>query len=175
MFKEASTRLRVWIVAGVLLLLGVVAPAGAAGSHQVPFKGTMSVAGNPSGGMVSCSSPAGFSTLQTIDLHGIISHLGETSGVETISGCSLDPATGLFVTNGTVVYTAANGDQVSGTFETTVQVLTGEVSFTAESTGGTGRFAGVTGSASGGGTVDLATHAGTVSFSGWMSSVGSSK
>jgi hypothetical protein len=168
-------RLRGWILAGVLLLLGVVAPAGAAGSHQVPFEGTMSVAGDPSGGMVFCSSPAGFSTLQSVDLHGIISHLGETSGVETVSGCSLDLATGLFATNGTVVYTAANGDQVSGTFETTVQVLTGEVSFTAESTGGTGRFVGVTGSAIGEGMVDLATHTGTVSFSGWMSNIGSSK
>jgi hypothetical protein len=164
-----------WIVAGVLLLLGVAAPASAAGSHQVPIKGTMSFAADPSGGTIACTSPVGLTHPRVVDFHGIISHLGNTSSVSTISDCSLSLTTGLFVEHGQYVHTAANGDQAYGTSEIVVNVVTGAMTFTAEATGGTGRFAGVSGEVSGTGTADLATGTGTLTFSGWMSNIGSTK
>lgn len=168
-------RLRGWIVVGALLLLSVVAPASAAGVHQVPLKGTMSFSADPSAGTISCTSPVPITHPRVIDMQAIVSHLGKTSAVATSNECSFSLATGLMVGNGQFSFTAANGDQFYGTVSTVMNVVTAEVTFTSEITGGTGRFAGASGSVTGGGMADLVTGTGWFSFSGSMSNIGSTK
>jgi hypothetical protein len=59
---------------------------------------------------------------------------------------SIDPAKDLGVYSGTGTMTTANGDQVFYTFTTSWQLSTGIGTHTVIVTGGTGRFAGATGS-----------------------------
>lgn len=123
-------------IAGLMLALGVLAPTGAlgkAGGTDRPVKGTTS--GTVTG---TLTSPLGI----TIDLTGVATHLGKYSfhaeGVGVISG-------GEVFTDGPFTVTAANGDQLTGTFTVTTPLSQlAEVHTTTAFltiTGGTGRFA----------------------------------
>jgi hypothetical protein len=129
-------------------------PAAAAGRFEaaqanrvVPFKEEYTASGT-----IAPSAACAAGTLQVaLDGGGTASHVGRYS--ITNSHC-LDLATGVF-TNGTFVKTAANGDQLFGTYSGVGTVIVPpapigqfRVSGTLTFTGGTGRFAGLTGTAS---------------------------
>ena len=95
-----------------------------------------------------------------------LTHLGQT---EFYGEQDINFATG--TQSGWRRLTAANGDELYVT-HTGVSAMTapGRVSFTAQMTivGGTGRFAGATGSAQGIGTANLATNSTFVAIEGWI-------
>lgn len=80
--------------------------------------------------------------LRRLEGEGIASHLGRFTTVASIT-LNLATATG----SGTVTYTAANGDMLSGTATGQAVIAAGiaTVTETVTITGGTGRFAGATG------------------------------
>ena len=128
---------------------------------QVPFQGSAE------GATVSVSpDPAGVVLLVLAE--GDATHLGRFSREETIL---FNPATGALT--GLIIFTAANGDQLSGTVEggfITSGTATGTYTFT----GGTGRFQNASGEAD----FSLSTSDGvhfTVEFEGSLSSVGANK
>jgi hypothetical protein len=97
----------------------------------------------------SASCPQG-TLLVVLDGSGTATHVGRYT--ITNSHC-LDLATGAF-TNGTFVKTAANGDQLYGTYSGLGTVIVApapvgrfQIAGTLTFTGGTGRFAGVSGTA----------------------------
>ena len=175
----SSSKLKTWCLVGVLSI-GMAAGAAFAGSTN-PFKGGID------GRTVPSPSPA----YGLAEVAGNASHLGKYTGVitfdlATIRFIGVDPTTGFpIATLGSeVTFTAANGDQLSAD-----QQMVGPFSpvdgnfpaftFTADVTGGTGRFAGATGSYAGTGAQitlpgpdnDLV----TATFSGDLSSIGSNK
>jgi hypothetical protein len=130
-------------------------------SDSVPFKGTAE------GAIVSIApDPAGF--LVTVMADGEATYLGRFSREEVLL---LNPSTGAIA--GTVVFTAANGDELSGLLAgqfTSPTTVAGTYTFT----GGTGRFENATGEAD----FSLVTADGihfTVDFAGSLSSVGANK
>ena len=148
-----------------MLLLSVVALAFPAqstwGADQVPFQG------NAEGAIVSATpDPAG--VVLVVLAEGNATQLGRFSREETIL---FNPATGTL--SGLIVFTAANGDQLSGTVVGQFTSAT-TVAATYTFTGGTGRFANATGEAD----AFLSTADGvhfTVQFDGSLSSVGDNK
>jgi hypothetical protein len=158
------------MIAGLVLALGVLAPAtalGNAGGTDRPIKG------NGSGTTVVDLGTLAFVT----DGTGTVSHLGQTTvhidGVLTPTG----PST--FTVAGPLTLTAANGDQLFGDFSGSgTNVASGGSTGTTATTitGGTGRFTGASGSASGPFTqtpismsATTATFATTFSLSGTIS------
>jgi hypothetical protein len=147
------------------LLLAAVALAFPAHStwakDQVPFQG------NAEGATVSVTPDPGGVVL-TVLAEGDATHLGRFSREETIL---FNPATGTLT--GLIVFTADNGDQLSGTVEggfVSPTTATGTYTFT----GGTGRFENASGEAD----FTLSTPDGvhfTVEFDGSLSSVGANK
>jgi hypothetical protein len=148
----------------VLLLASITAvfgPHGAWASDSVPFSGSAE------GAIVSAApDPAGL--LVTVIAEGKATYLGQFTREEVLL---LNPGTGTIA--GTVVFTAANGDQLSG-------VVAGQfpspttVDGTYTFTGGTGRFENATGEAD----FSLATADSIhfeVEFAGSLSSVGANK
>lgn len=129
------------------------APSLSVGMPEMPFHARIQgVGANP-------QDPDRCAPLLTIGLQsaGTGTHLGRFSGSH--SHC-LDPATGVF-TRGQVTFTAANGDQLAGTYGPGALIPGDRPGvFTFENptvfTGGTGRFAGATGQARATGSVDLA-------------------
>lgn len=127
-------------------------------TDTVPFKG------NAQGAIVSAVPDPG-GVLVRVLAEGHATHLGKFSREEVLV---LNPIAGSAV--GTIVFTAANGDQLSGTVAaqfTSPTTLVGTYTFT----GGTGRFADATGEAQ----ASLSTPDGvhfTVEFDGSVSSVG---
>jgi hypothetical protein len=129
------------------------APNMSLGMPEVPFHARVQGVG------ANAQDPDRCAPLLTIGLEsaGTSTHLGSLTGVH--SHC-LDPATGVF-TDGRVTFTAANGDQLAGTYGPGA-LMPGDRPgvFTFENwtafTGGTGRFAGATGQAWTIGSVDLA-------------------
>src|SRR4051812_20358978 len=86
----------------LLALIGVFGPHAVWASDSVPFKGSAE------GAIVSASpDPAGL--LVTVIADGNATHLGRFSREEVLI---LNPGTGTIA--GTIVFTAANGDQLSG-------------------------------------------------------------
>jgi hypothetical protein len=149
----------------ITLLLATVTLAVSAHStwagDQVPFRGTAE-------GAIANVSPDPGGVVLTVLAEGNATQLGEFSRDETIL---FNPATGAFT--GLIVFTAANGDQLSGTVEgqfISLSTATGAYTFT----GGTGRFA----NASGGADFVISTpdriHF-SVEFTGTLSSVGSNQ
>jgi hypothetical protein len=137
-------------------------------ARLVPFKGTFSAIGT--------AAPGDRCPALTVHIEGTgtATHLGSLTTVQ--SHCVEPPS--LAFTNGEFTLTAANGDQLFGTYEgeflplePPVFTLDGRFTFT----GGTGRFDGATGGGDASGTQDLATGAATVVLEGSISSVGSSK
>jgi hypothetical protein len=92
-----------------------------------------------------CPSPL---LLESYRGEGTATHTGK---YDIVNSHCLNPATGA-LTNGTFVKTAANGDQLFGTYEGTTSVIQPpapigvfEITGTLTFTGGTGRFTGATG------------------------------
>ncbi len=136
----------------------------------VPFKGTFSAIGT------AADVPGDRCPALTVHIEGpgTATHLGSLTTVQ--SHC-VEPGSFAF-TNGQFTLTAANGDQLFGTYqgefmplEPPLFTIDGAFTFT----GGTGRFDGATGGGDASGTQDLATGAATVVLEGTISSVGSSK
>lgn len=132
-------------------------PAGA--SHQVerPFKGQSIVILTVDPDCDLSQGVCGFTTVDT----GNASHLGKivttSEGVLTLTGaCILADGSSVgvaFATAGTFIHTAANGDQVEGTFENQgcvgltpdTAAIPGRIDGSQVISGGTGRFAGASG------------------------------
>lgn len=158
-------------IASVLLLaagaaLAAAQPASAA-PVPVPLAGTMTGAdgyGPPTG------CPAGAGWRYTSTGTGVFSHLGEVSFV--VTHCSF-PATSSFGP-GTLSVRAANGDTLTlsdqGTFvvnfDSQGNPVSSDITMELTVTGGTGRFAGATGSATGTGRSDIAANVTTVQLAG---------
>jgi hypothetical protein len=159
--RAVSQRLRgllLALVAGVALVGMVAAPALAA--DQVPFRGTLT----------------GTVTVTPID-PPIASVLIEATGTASQLGLfSLEvPQTvnqALRVGSGSYIFTAANGDTLTADFSGTGTLVAPGVLSTTETatiTGGTGRFAGATGSFTAHRTFYIAAGQTVGSFTGWIS------
>jgi hypothetical protein len=136
----------------------------------VPFKGTFTATG------AAADIPGDRCPALTIQIQGTgtATHLGSLTTVQ--SHCVAPPS--FDFTNGEFTLTAANGDQLSGTYEgefllldPPLAAIDGEFTFT----GGTGRFIGATGGGDASGIQNLATGDATVVLEGRISSVGASK
>jgi hypothetical protein len=146
--------------------LGDISPA----VMQVPFKGTFDAIGTAS------EIPGDRCSALTVQIRGPgrATHLGRLT---TDQSHCVDP-TSLAFTDGLFTLTAANGDQVHGTYfgefvplEPPLFRIDGHFTFT----GGTGRFVGASGGGDASGLQNLATGQATVTLEGTISSVGSTK
>lgn len=137
---------------------GAFAPYCVWAAESVPFKGN-------AGGAIVSASPGPAGVLVTVLADGRATLLGQFTREESLL---LNPVTGTIA--GTIVFTAANGDQLSGVVAgqfTSPETVAGTYSFT----GGTGRFKNSVGTAD----FSLVTPDGvnfTVEFDGSLSSVG---
>ena len=133
---------------------------------QVPFKATFSGTG--------AASTGGRCDVLTVQIDGTghATHLGRftTDQSHCASPASLDFTAGVFT------LTAANGDQLRGTYsgqfvplEPPLFAIDGQFTFV----GGTGRFADATGGGDASGVQNLATGEATVELLGTISSIGS--
>jgi hypothetical protein len=107
-----------------------------------------------------------------VAVSGIATHLGRFTGDAQIQQ---NVTNGSYT--GTFTWIAANGDSISGTFEgqlipTSTPGLFENIE-TIDVNGGTGRFAGATGTATAGGQLDQTTLSFVFPFEGTISSVGS--
>ena len=147
-----------------LLLAAVTAafaPQWVRAADTVPFKG------NAEGAIVNATPDPG-GLVVTVVADGYATHLGKFSREELLL---LNPNTGTAA--GTIVFTAASGDQLFGTVTAQFTSATTVVA-TYTFTGGTGRFANATGEAD----AFLSTPDGvhfSVEFHGTVSSVGANK
>jgi hypothetical protein len=134
----------------------------------VPFKGTFEATGTAS---VLSGDRCPDLTVE-IQGPGNATHLGRLTTNQ--SHCATP--TSLSFTDGLFTLTAANGDQLRGTYsgafvplDPPLFTIDGEFTFT----GGTGRFTGATGGGDASGVQNLATGEATVSLVGTISNVGS--
>ena len=163
-----------WKIGFVTAVFGLLCFSGpVAGSDQVPFKGRLrtTAATDP----VFCGpSVCGFNA--TITGGGRAAHLGRYGWFSTHTVSFLtSPFT---VSGGDLTLTAANGDQLFGTYSGTSQFVGVDLlTFTLniEIDGGTGRFEGAEGSITATGEVDASDPANpsTATLEGSLSSVGS--
>jgi hypothetical protein len=139
-------------------------------SKQVPFKGIFSATGT------ATARPGDRCPVLTVEILGTgnATHLGRLTNEQ--SHCAAPPS--LAFTDGVFTLTAANGDQIRGTYfgefvplDPPLFTIDGHFSIT----GGTGRFADATGSGDASGVQNLVTGEVTVSLVGTISSVGSNK
>ena len=154
--------MRAALIASALLLVSIAGPVSA--GDQVPFRGSMS----------------GTATITPLD-PPIVAVLLETSGTASKLGRFtleaphiVNQATRMAV--GTYVFTAADGSTLTATLAGTATLVAPGVlaiSETATITGGTGRFAGATGSFSTDRTFFPGTGETHGSFEGWISTRGS--
>jgi hypothetical protein len=134
---------------------------------QVPFKGTFGGTGTATAG--------GRCPVLTVEIRGTgnLTHMGLFTTDQ--SHCAAPPSPAF--TDGVFTLTAANGDQIHGTYSGEFVPLDPPL-FTIDGhfaiTGGTGRFAGATGGGDASGVQNLVTGDATVSLVGTISSVGSS-
>lgn len=110
------------------------------------------------------------------------SHLGATIGVLTSNECWVNLPEGTLGVQGDVVFTAANGDELYGTWVTVITrdpeggpVSTFVFDPPADLAGGTGRLERAIGYGTGEGWFNTATFVGEYHIQGMMSSVGSTK
>lgn len=153
--------------------LGIAAVAKQVGGQKlVPFTDRQSL--EATGGSIDCG-PYGLAPADYAG-SGVGSHLGRITSVSTWQTC--EPVGDDLVVTGTMTTTAANGDEISSTFVMTFTALVPGApnEFVVDLTivGGTGRFAGVTGFATGSGTTDPPLR-GEWELSGWMTPPGVSK
>ena len=147
----------------------IAAPRGGLpAATQVPFKGTFSGTG--------AASTGGRCDVLTVQIHGTgtATHLGHLT---TDQNHCAEP-TSLAFTDGEFTLTAANGDQLRGTYsgefvplEPPLFAIDGQFLFT----GGSGRFATATGGGNASGVQNLATGDVTVELVGTISSIGSNR
>ena len=151
------------------------------GPRMVPWKESYEASGTITPDEIRCPAPQ---LLVSLAGGGKATHVGRYT---IINSHCVNPETGV-LTDGTFVKTAANGDQISGTYTGNSEIIqppepigifevTGNLSFTS----GTGRFAGVTGTAEMNGSLrsdfsqeDFPTQV-TLVMIGSISSPGSSK
>ena len=162
---KTTHTLKTGLLAKCLTLLAAITVG--FGPLQVWSTDTVPLKGSAAGGIVNATpSPGG--VLLTVLAEGHATQLGKFSREEQLV---LNPATGTAA--GTIVFTAANGDQLFGLVVaqfTSPTTLVATYTFT----GGTGRFANATGEAE----ASLSTPDGihfTVEFAGSISSVGANK
>jgi hypothetical protein len=155
----------------VVALAGILAPTAIAGS-QTPFSAALSGSATTTG--------CGFLTICLAGTdQGIATHLGfaTLTSTATVQITSTPCDGGGVLTNfmETATLTAANGDTLTLSGSGTACVVAGHAIATAELTvtGGTGRFAGATGSLAESIDHNLATNAETVNLSGTISTPGS--
>lgn len=151
------------------LLLSVAGPAAAADPAR-PFLGYTAPGTEASGPPVDC--PAGAVIRYTAEATGYFAHLGRVDF--SITHCtSVDFATGAgTVTDGTITFVAANGDILRMSHHGTFQLApwpnptTNDIHMDWTVTGGTGRFAGATGSGEASAVGDLVAGSTTSVFAG---------
>jgi hypothetical protein len=146
----------------------------ASAGDQVPFNGTLS-------GYVETQEPVDQCTIHAhAVLFGNATQLGAFTGTgEFYQNFCEDPPNITYI--GTFHLFAANGDELSGTFDGYLSPTGTSGVYdnheTSDVTGGTGRFASATGHWESGGQIDVTTE--PLSFSlpsqGWISSVGSTR
>ena len=145
-------------------------PEAPSAAIQVPFKGSFEATGTAS------VLPGDRCPDLTVEIQGTgnATHLGRLTTDQ--SHCATP--TSLAFTDGLFTLTAANGDQLRGTYsgefvplDPPLFTIDGRFTFT----GGTGRFAGATGGGHATGVQNLATGDVTVSLVGTISNVGSNK
>ncbi len=139
----------------VAMMATIAAPAGAKNQVERPYKGSEQVIFTllvETCGLAGCN-------FTTVGENGRSTHLGKmtstSEGFITFgSECELSDGTIVtgFSTEGTFEFTAANGDKILGTCENEgcadgAGIIPGVIEGTQEIVGGTGRFAGATGSA----------------------------
>jgi hypothetical protein len=163
---RAPTRAALTAVAVVLVALTILAVPAAAGA-QVPFKGRVNGA--------ETSTPIDSTHLSVIrENTGNATHLGRYMAEEHF----IVDLTRLSA-SGTEVFTAANGDTVTADTLGKATPIPGTPNLSLQEfgtiTGGTGRFAGATGSFTGERVLDGSTGLSAGSFEGTISSPGASK
>jgi len=147
------------VIAGALLAVSLAAPVGA--TDQLPFKGTI----DGTATVVPINPPI---VQVTIHATGNATQLGRFTLVapHTVNQATL-------TAQGTYLFTAANGDTITATLDGTAQMIDPpNVIATSETgviTGGTGRFAGATGTFHVDRIFNRATGVTTGSFEGWIS------
>ena len=159
-----------WKTGLLLAVFTLLCLAGPVMAKDVPFKGTVS------GGFTS-TPPVACNSTVTISAGGQATHLGNYTWESThnVNVCSSP----FVVTGGSVTLTAANGDQLYGTYTGTshfidaTPVLAFDITITI--TGGTGRFENATGTIEVTGEADTSTGSSTATMDGTISSVGSNK
>lgn len=101
---------------------------------------------------------------------GTATHMGKSTVTLAFDECAFDPTGATyFAATGHAVVTAANGDELWSTWTLTQQL---DGSFTIDAlaiVGGTGRFAGATGTLTGAGSIDLGTFEGYYTLTGSIS------
>src|SRR5215469_18056318 len=146
-------------------MISVTAPASA--KDQVPFKGVVS------GSVISITPLDQCNQLTEAVNGGNASHMGRFTGTAefVLDACNLTYV-------GSYVFTAANGDSISGPFVGSLTPTTVPGVFdnteSAFITGGTGRFANATGTFNLGGQINLNTGTFSLPWEGTISTVGSS-
>ena len=154
--------MRTAIVAAAALALTLAGPVSA--GDQVPFRGALvgSATTTPLGGPIVAVQ---------LEATGTATHLGRFS-LEAPHIVDQATLTGV----GTLVLTAANGDTLTADFVGTARLVEPPIvaiTETATVIGGTGRFAGATGTIQVERVFNHATGATTGSFAGWISTPGS--
>src|SRR5215831_3641904 len=154
-------------VAGSFMAM-IAAITAASATDQVPFRGTVS------GSVVSITPLDECHQLAEAVNGGIATQLGRFTGTAefVLNVCDLTYV-------GSYVFTAANGDSISGPFSGTLTPTdvpgvfdNTEIAFI---TSGTGRFANATGTFDLGGQIDLNTGTFSLPWQGTISTVGSSR
>ena len=154
--------------AGLLLaVFTLLCPAGPLMAQaELPFLGTVSTVAT-----VSQLNDCEVSVITSGE--GQATYLGNFTwqSTHTLNVCTT-PFTG---SDGSLTLTAADGDQLFGTYTTTTQFISpllAAFDFTITVTGGTGRFANTTGTIKATGQADRSTNTGTATLTGTISSVG---
>jgi hypothetical protein len=145
----------------VVVVLGIAGPVAA--GEQVPFKGRLQ-------GVTTSTPLRPPFVLQTVKATGNATHLGKFT-LTILATVNTQAHTG----TGTFLFTAANGDTVFGTQTGNDRLTAPGVLTIVENaifTGGTGRFAGATGSFTNTRLKNLVTGVTTGSFTGTISSPG---
>ena len=174
-FKAVALRCKnTGVLLACLAAVFTSTPKLASARDQVPFNGTLS-------GCVETQEPVDQCTIHThAVLFGNATQLGAFTGTgEFYQSFCQDPPNITYI--GSFHLFAANGDELSGTFEGYLSPTETPGVYdnheTSDVTGGTGRFAGATGHWESGGQIDLTTEPLCFGFpvQGWISSVGSTR
>lgn len=154
--------MRATLIAGALLI-SLAGPVSA--GDQVPFKGSLA-------GTATITPLGGPIVAVEIDATGTATHLGKftLAAPHTVDQSTLTAV-------GTYTLTAANGDTITADLAGTARMVEPPnviaITETATVTGGTGRFAGATGSIQVERVFNRATGVTTGSLAGWISAPGS--